>query len=297
MSLIEFPRNSLDSGEEKTLDELKAALELATEEELQQITQILFQPRFNPLDYWRTPQPLEIQSQNWEAWIDSLDKRFRYLAADGFTVLRGNTGSLPYRNILIQVCLYLKIPYSQQMSTTDIEAEIFLNLISNAWKKLPATEQQSLQRKVSNALAKAQPPAPLPVQIQHNPLKILLAGSGLVAINSLLKRWLLTHIARQFTLHFARYQMAKTALIKGGTLAVLQSKFALNAAKQGMTTTITRYGATRTALGLMGSVMWGWLIADLGWRAIATNYSRIVPIIFTLAQIRLTRGDYYCLAN
>jgi uncharacterized protein YaaW (UPF0174 family) len=278
------------------LDELRAVLQLATEEELQQITQILFQPRFNPLDYWRTPQPLEIQSQSWEAWIDSLDKRFRYLAADGFTVLRGNTEKLSYRKILIQVCLYLKIPYSQQMSTTDIEAEIFLNLVSNAWKKLPVIEQQSLQNKVSNALANAKPPSPLPIQIQHNPLKIILAGSSLVAVNSLLKKWLLKHIAQQFSLHFARYQMAKTALIEGGA-AVIQSKFALNAAKKGMTSTITRYGATRTVLGLMGSVMWAWLIADLGWKAIATNYSRIVPTIFALAQIRLTRGDYYCLAN
>lgn len=278
------------------MDELRAVLQLATEEELQQITQILFQPRFNPLDYWRTPQPLDIQSQSWEAWIDSLDKRFRYLAADGFTVLRGNTEKLSYRKILIQVCLYLKIPYSQQMSTTDIEAEIFLNLVSNAWKKLPYIEQQSLQKKVSNALANAKAPSPLPVQIQHNPLKIILAGSSLLAVNSLLKKWLLKHIAQQFSLHFARYQLAKTALIEGGA-AVIQSKFALNAAKQGMTTTITRYGATRTVLGLMGSVMWAWLIADLGWKAIATNYSRIVPTIFTLAQIRLTRGDYYCLAN
>jgi len=29
----------------------------------------------------------------------------------------------------------------------------------------------------------------------------------------------------------------------------------------------------------------------LGWKAIATNYGRIIPIIFTLAQIRLTRGE------
>ena len=278
------------------MDELKAALELATEEELQQITRVLFQPRFNPLDYWQTPQPLEIQSQNWDAWVDSLDKRFRYLAADGFTVLQGNTQNLPYRKILIQVCLYLKIPYSQQMSTTEIESEIFLNLVSNAWKKLPKTEKQSLQQKVSNALAQAKPPSPLPVQIQHNPLKILLAGSGLIAINSVLKKWLLQHIAKQFAIHFTSYQVAKTAIIKGGTLTVLQRKFALNAAQKGMTSSVARYGATRTVFSLMGSIMWGWLIADLGWRAIATNYSRIVPIIFTLAQIRLTRGDY-CFAN
>lgn len=278
------------------MDELKAALELATEEELQQITQILFQPRFNPLDYWQNPQPLEIQSQNWDAWIDSLDRRFRYLAADGFTVLRGNTNELPYRKILIQVCLYLKIPYSQQMSTTDIEAEIFLNLVSNAWKKLPLTEQKSLQAKISNALAERQPPTPLPLHIQHNPVKILMTRGSLIAVNSILKKWLLKHIAQQFAIHFARYQAAKTALVQGGTLTLLQSKFALNAAKKGMTTTVARYSATKTVLSLMGSVMWAWLIADLGWRAIATNYSRIVPTIFTLAQIRLTRGDY-CFAN
>ena len=275
------------------MDELKAALELATEDELQQITQILFQRRFNPLDYWQTPQPLEIQSQNWDVWIDSLDRRFRYLAADGFTVLRGETNQLSYRKILVQVCLYLKIPYSQQMSTTDIEAEIFLHLVSNAWKKLPVSEQQSLQRKVSNALTVNQPPAPLPLHIQHNPLKILMAGGGLIAVNSLVKKWLLQHIAKQFAIHFARYQAAKTALIKGGTITLLQSKFALNAAKKGMTGTVARYGAARTALSLMGSVMWGWLIADLGWRAIATNYTRIIPVIFTLAQIRLTRGYDY----
>ena len=277
------------------MDELRTALELATEEELQQITQILFQPRFNPLDYWQTPQPLEIQSQDWETWIDSLDRRFRYLAADGLTVLRRETEKLSYRSILIQVCLYLKIPYSQQMSTTDIESEIFLCLISNAWQKLPATEKSSLQQKVSNALATSKPPEPLPVQIQHNPIKILLTGSGLIAINSILKKWLLKHIAKQFALHFASYQAAKTA-IKGGTLTILQSKLALSTAKKGMATTVARYGATRTMLSLMSSVMWGWLIADLGWKAIATNYSRIVPIIFTLAQIRLTRGDY-CFAN
>jgi len=276
------------------LDELRSVLELATEEELQQITQILFQPRFNPLDYWQTPHPITIQSQNWTAWIDSVDQRFRYLAADGLTVLRGGSANLSYREILIEVCLYLKIPFSQQMDTTEIEAEIFLNLVSNAWKKLPIAEKNSLQLKVSKALAQEKSPAPLPVQIQHNPLNILVKGSSLIAVNSLVKTWLLRHIAQQFSIHFAKHQAAKAAIAKGGALAVVQSKFVLNTAKKGMATNLARYGATRTVLGLMSSVMWGWLIADLGWKAIATNYSRIVPIIFTLAQIRLTRGDYNC---
>ncbi|MGB5709526.1 MAG: hypothetical protein WBM44_01260, partial [Waterburya sp.] len=152
------------------MDELRAGLALATEEELQQITQILFHRRFNPLDYWQTPEPIAIQSQDLDLWLDSLDQRFRYLAADGMTVLRGRTQEVSYREILIKVCHYLKIPYSSRMNATDIEAEIFLHLVSKAWKKLPLQEQKSLQAQVGNSLATAHPPEALPVQLQHNPL-------------------------------------------------------------------------------------------------------------------------------
>lgn len=273
------------------MDELTEALELATEEELKQITQILFQPRFNPLDYWKTPEPLEIQSQDWQTWINSVDNRFRYLAADGLTVLRGTTKELSYRQILIQVCLFLKIPYSQQMATTDIEAEIFLYLAEKTWNRLPKKEKRSLQGKIIRSLSQSNPPEPLPLQMQNDPIKMLLKGSSIVAVNSILKSWLLKHFAKQFALHFATYQAAKTALIKGGTATAigLQSKFALQVAKKGMTVTAARYGAVRTVFSFMGPVMWGWFLADLGWKAISTNYTRIVPIIFTLAQIRLTR--------
>lgn len=280
------------------MDELKAALELATEEELQQITQILFRRRFNPLDYWQTPEPLYIQSQDWEAWIDSLDRRFRYLAADGITVLQRRTQELSYREILIQVCHYLKIPYSGKMSATDIEAEIFLHLANKAWQKLPVAEKKSLKARIGQSLVKANPPEALPVHLQHDPLKILLKGSSVVAVSSILKPWLLKHIARQFAIHFASYQAARTALIKGGTAAVtgLGNQLALQAAKRGMAVNAARYGVARGAFSLLGPIMWGYFVADLGWKAIATNHSRIIPIIFTLAQIRLTRGDYLALA-
>ncbi len=280
-------------GREVKLNELRAALELATEEELQQITQILFCRRFNPLDYWQTPDPIDIQSQDWHSWLDSLERRFRYLAADGITVLRGRTQEVSYRQIVIQVCRYLKIPYSQQMSTTDIEAEVFLHLIGQACQRLPAREQDSLRDKVVRSLAKSDLPEPLPVQLQHDPLKIFLKGSGIIAVSSLLKRWLLTHIAGQFALHYASYQAAKAALIRGGAAAAatLQNQLVLQTAKQGMVVTATRYGAAKTIFSLLGPAMWAYFIADLGWKAIATNYGRIIPIIFTLAQIRLTRGE------
>ena len=111
------------------LDELRSALELATEEELQQLTHILFGRKFNPIDYWQLPDPAAVQNQQWSGWLDSLEQRFRYLAADGMTVLRGKTQSFSYRQTLIQVCHYLKIPYANSMTTTDIESEIFLQLL------------------------------------------------------------------------------------------------------------------------------------------------------------------------
>ena len=281
------------------MDELTAGLALATEDELQQITQILFHRRFNPLDYLQTPEPLYVQSQEWDVWVDDLDRRVRYLAADGLTVLRGRTQEISYREILIKVCHYLKIPYSRRMTATDIEAEIFLYLVTKAWDKLPPQEQSSLQVQICRALAASTPPEPLPLGWQNNSVKILLKGTGILAASSILKSWLLKHIAKQFALHFATYQAAKTALIKGGTTAVagLGNQLALQAAKKGMAVNAARYGATRGIFSLLGPIVWSYFLADLGWKAIATNYSRVIPIVFTLAQIRLIRGDYLVISG
>ena len=281
------------------MDELTAGLALATEDELQQITQILFHRRFNPLDYLQTPEPLYVQSQEWDVWVDDLDRRVRYLAADGLTVLRGRTQEISYREILIKVCHYLKIPYSRRMTATDIEAEIFLYLVTKAWDKLPPQEQSSLQVQIYRALAASTPPEPLPLGWQNNSVKILLKGTGILAASSILKSWLLKHIAKQFALHFATYQAAKTALIKGGTTAVagLGNQLALQAAKKGMAVNAARYGATRGIFSLLGPIIWSYFLADLGWKAIATNYSRVIPIVFTLAQIRLIRGDYLVISG
>jgi len=270
------------------LDELRTALELATEEELQQITNILFCRRFNPLDYLRAPDAIAVQSQDWESWLDSVEDRFRYLAADGVTVLKGQTEKVSYRQILVRVCYFLKVSYSQKMPTTEIEAEIYLHLVNKAWKRLPPSEQKSLSTQIQKALADSHTPQPLPVHLQHNPLDIVLKGSSVIAINSILKPILLKHIAGQFALHFVRYQGAKTAVVQGGAIV---NQIALQTAKQGMTRAAARYGAVRTVLSLVGPALWGWFIADLGWKAIATDYGRIIPTIFALAQIRLTRED------
>jgi uncharacterized protein YaaW (UPF0174 family) len=279
--------------EGRTLDELRSALELATEEELMQLTDILFRRKFNPLDYMQTPDPIEVQSRDRRAWLDAIEDRFRFLAADGMTVLRGRSHEFTYRQALIQVCHYLKIPYSKQLTTTDIEAEIFLNLMGRAWKRLPASEKKSLTARVQRSLAQSNFSEPLPVQLQHDPMRILIKGGSALAVSSIIKPFLLQQMAQQFAIHFATYQVAKNTLVEGGTAAAaqFQNYVALQTARRGMALNAARYGATRSVFALLGPLLWGYFFADLGWRAIATNYGRIIPTIFALAQIRLTRTE------
>lgn len=280
------------------MDELRTVLELATEDELQDLTAILFSRKFNPLDYVHTPEPIEVQSQDRAAWLDALENRFRFLAADGMTVLRGRTGQVSYRQALTQVCKYLKIPYSSQLATVDLEAEVFLHLLGQVWKKLPEQEKQKLTVRVQRQLVKSDLKEPLPLLLQRDPLGLIFKGGSALAVTSLLQPLVLKQIARQFALHFATYQVAKQAAITGTEAATtqFQNYVVLQMARRGMTASAARYGAVRSIFALVGPMMWTWFFADLGWRAIATNYGRIIPTIFALAQIRLTRAECWELA-
>lgn len=276
-------------------DELRAALELATDEELQALTEILFRPKFNPLDYLYTPDPIDVQSQDRQVWLATLEERFRFLAADGVTVLRRKTGEISYRQILIQICRYLRIPYSSSFSTTELEAEIFLNLLERAWKKLPAAEKTALTRRVNQSLVQSHLVHQLPLPLQRDPIALLLKGGSALAVSTVLRSVLLQQIARQFALHFATYQVTKEATVKGGTAIATQIHHyvTLQMAKQGMAINAARYGTVRSLFAVLGPALWTLFLVDLGWRSIATNYSRVIPTVFTLAQIRLTRTECF----
>ncbi len=202
------------------MDELRAALELATDEELDGLTDLLFRPKFNPLDYLQQPEVTALRARDRDRWLDELEQRFRFLAADGMTVLQGKTDRVSYRMVLIQVCRYLKLPYLSVMSTTDLEAEIFLHLLNRSG------------------------------QLNSDSVGVALKGSASIAVSAVTRKGLTT------------------------------------AARQGL----LRYGAVRSAMAFVGPAMWTWFLADLGWRSISTNYGRIIPMVFAIAQIRLTRG-------
>ncbi len=282
-----------------TVDELRAALELATEDELVALTELLFRPKLNPMDYLCNPHPLAIQAQHRDTWLDTLEARFRYLAADGFTVLQGRSQQVSYRQVLIQVCHYLKVPYSDALDTHDLEAEIFLHVLETAWQRLPQRQQRALQKRVKQSIAETAEYQSLPLPLQQNPLSLLAKGSSALAVSAVIRPWLLQQIAKQFALQMARQQLAQQALAKGGLnlAGQIQHRVIGAMATRGMALNAARYGAVRSVFAVVGPMMWAWFLADLGWRAIATNHGRIVPAVFALAQIRLTRGDRYDLAQ
>ncbi|NJL84770.1 MAG: hypothetical protein HC886_00390 [Leptolyngbyaceae cyanobacterium SM1_1_3] len=274
------------------MNELRTALDLATDEELQSLDDILFRPKFNPMDYLLA-DPAGVQCSDRQAWGDRIEARFRFLAADGFTVLQGRSDRLSYRQILVQICRYLKVPFSPTLSTEDLEAELFLALLEKTWQRLPARQKQMLQGKTRQAIAQSRQFQQLPRSLQQDPLSLLIKGSSALAVSSLLRPWLLLQISQQFALHLTRHQLAKQALLKGGVAAATQwqNRTALQLATQGMTLNAARYGAIRGLFACLGPALWTYFVIDLGWRAIATNYGRIIPVVFTLAQIRLTRAE------
>lgn len=275
------------------MDELRSGLELATDDELAILTEILFRPRFNPVDYAVGMNPLDVQCQERHYWLTDIEQRFRFLAADGFTILRRETHLISYRIVLVQVCRYLRIPYSKSLSTIDLESEVFLHVLHRVWDTLPADQRVVMTQNVQQSLRRLAPVHTVPESVQRDPIRLMVKGSGAIMVGSVLRPWLLQQIARQFAVHAATYHAAQQTLARGGTAIAthLQSQVAARMAQRGMAISAARYGAARSLLAMIGPALWVWFFADLGWRAIAINYSRIIPVIFTLAQIRLLRDE------
>jgi uncharacterized protein YaaW (UPF0174 family) len=273
------------------MDELSDVLVLATDEELHQISDILFRRKFNPLDYLANPPIQELQSWDRDQLIAAIAKRFSFLAADGLTVLRRKTAAVSYRQVLEKVCQHLNIKYSKNQTIEAIESELFLNLISNSWKKLSPQERSNIDESMQVALTESDLQKSLPLDAQRNPMSLLVKGGSAIAVSTVIRSAVLTAIARQMAWHFASYQVGYEVLKAGGTAIAtrLNAYVSTYIAKRSLTVAATQYTAARTVFSVITPALWGLFFADLGWRAIATNYGRIIPAIFIIAQIRLLR--------
>ncbi len=273
---------------------------LANDDERHALIDLLFRPKFNPLDYVNTAAPEQIMRLSWEHQIEAIEERFRFLAADGVTVICGDSQLLSYRDILFQASDYLKLDVAalaspwgaSELTNAELEAEIFLCLIQRTWKKLPAGEQAELLQAIQKSLRPAQEKGALANTLKRDSLRLMLEGGSAVALSTLVRPLILKQLARQFSQHLARRQLAQLALKQGGSaITKLQSYAIAKLAGRGMAASAARYGAARTALGFLGPALWAWFAADLGWRTISTNYSRVIPAIYLLAQIRLSRAE------
>ena len=266
----------------KPVDDLRSALTLATDEELGDLAELLFEPKFNPLDYVMMPRPVQVQGYDRPRQITVIEQRFRFLAADGFTVLTGQSQRLEYRQILRQVCRHLRIPFTSDFQTIDLEAEILLVVLQKTCRNLSPQQYRDFNQHLQQALERSDLYAQLPETTRQEPLKILLAGGSILAIGSMLRSGFLRQLAQQWALQAAEWFVARQMLATGRGLLSLTGR--------GAAVNIASYSVIRSAFTLISPVLWGWLMLDLGWRSIAINYSRVIPFIFSIAQIRLTRS-------
>jgi uncharacterized protein YaaW (UPF0174 family) len=268
------------------MNELREVLAVASDEELHQIADILFRRAINPLDYFATPLVAEIVHHQRNDLIELLVQRFRFLAADGWSVLRRRTATVSYGDTLRRVIQFLKLRVPPGGTIAQLEAEIFLHLMHQSWNKLTPRERDALQAAVGEQDVQKN----LPSDWSSQPWRVLLGG-GAMAVSAA-QPAVMHLLARQVAWQLARLQVGEELLrIGGGAIAKkIQAQWTVNLAQQGLSRALARQAAARSVFAVLTPALWSLAIADLGWRAIATNYGRIIPVIFTVAQIRLLRS-------
>ncbi|XP_057417321.1 uncharacterized protein LOC130711638 isoform X2 [Lotus japonicus] len=292
-------------GNSRCDPELRSVLELATESELYEIERILFGPSYlSPLlksmtfTTTNTPEDLDrsmigLDLQLRQQFIAALESRFFFLAADARSTLRGWRPS--YRNVLLHLRKKLNIPCSTQLSTQDLELEIFLHLLH-----YNSTEESGnypglsdvctaldCQGSLQHGLSQWKMQSKVGVEDLRS---IFLKGGGIFTLAKIYQL-LARKLSGKVLVEAANYQVKKEIMKKGGQLAMinLESRTALLAAKQGFLGAASRYLGFRSMITLLGPVLWGTFLADLVIQMLGTDYSRILRTIYALAQIRAIR--------
>ncbi|XP_062111021.1 uncharacterized protein LOC133822635 isoform X2 [Humulus lupulus] len=301
LRLVECARASLSRTGQGAFDpELRLVLDLATDSELYELENILFGPSyFSPLLKSITKRTdvdyamIEEDLQEREHFIEALESRFLFLAADARSTLRGWRPS--YRNVLLAVRKELNIRCSNKLSTEDLEAEIFLHLLHD----FPSEELEAFPgllefSRTSNAegglelgLSRWKVQA---LSALKDVRSVVLKGGGIVTLAKILQL-LSKRLSGKVFAEAANYQIKREVIKKGGQLAAinLESRAAMLAAKQGLVGAASRYIGLRSMMTLLGPMLWGTFLADVVIQMLGTDYARILRAIYAFAQIRITR--------
>nr|XP_027191990.1 uncharacterized protein LOC101515255 isoform X2 [Cicer arietinum] len=234
--------NTNSSSSEIDFDpELRSVLELATESELCEIERILFGPSYlSPLLKSVTlttttledlePSMIEHDIQLRQQFIATLESRFFFLAADARSTLRGWRPS--YRNVLLHLRTKFNIPCSTQLSTQDLELEIFLHLLHyNSTQESGSTASDG-QGTLQHGLDQWKMQSKVGAQDFQS---IVLKGGGIFTFSKIYQL-LARKLSGKMVVEAANYQVKKELIKKGGQLVMinLESRAALLAAKQAL---------------------------------------------------------------
>lgn len=286
--------------------ELWEVLDLCSDEELETIYDVLFGASpFSPVvkSMVKEDEPPLLQLRGRTSIMHKIESRFRFLAADSTATMRGKRPS--YREALLLIRDRLEVQCSSNLTTPDLEAEIFLHVLQNCVEYVQAEGDPDPLAAAAVAYADGDGMSSVPSDTPRSnwterltaPFKFggrdllpsaVKLGSA-VTITAVMKRTA-AQLGRQLLGHHARYQAvakAATSTAAQGMLSQWQRQAALAAAQRGLTSATLRYSAVRGALSFIGPMMWAWLAFDLVRAAVGTDYARVVRAVYIMAQVRL----------
>ncbi|XP_062111022.1 uncharacterized protein LOC133822635 isoform X3 [Humulus lupulus] len=257
LRLVECARASLSRTGQGAFDpELRLVLDLATDSELYELENILFGPSyFSPLLKSITKRTdvdyamIEEDLQEREHFIEALESRFLFLAADARSTLSEELEAFPGL-----------LEFSR---TSNAEGGLELGL--SRWK----VQALSALKDVRSVVLKGGGIVTLAKILQL--LSKRLSGKVFAeAANYQIKREVIK-------------KGGQLAAIN------LESRAAMLAAKQGLVGAASRYIGLRSMMTLLGPMLWGTFLADVVIQMLGTDYARILRAIYAFAQIRITR--------
>ncbi|XP_042474168.1 uncharacterized protein LOC122056325 isoform X2 [Zingiber officinale] len=248
-------------GAEMFDPELRLVFELATDAELVELEHILFGPSFfSPLlksitrkqEFSFTMDDEYIEER--EDFIEHLESRFLYLAADARSTLRGWRPS--YKNILLNVKRKLGVRCSSKLSTEDLEVEIFLHLLSEySSEEIDPVSFPSLDRKLPS---------------NHGSLEVGISKWKVLALGAL--KGGAKELQNVFVKGCGMLTMARIFQLGGQLAAIkLEAKTAELIARQGLARAATRYAGIRSAMMLLGPIFLLQHVGDISGRRCHPN--------------------------
>ena len=215
------------------------------------------------------------------ALVARIDSRFRFLAADAGATLVGRRPS--YRETLLRLRDRLGLTSTPStLATADLEADILASLLGDA--STPTPSISPAVRAATAVVSGGRPGAPASAATDAAPT--LVAAAAAAALSSA-RSTLLRPLASAAIGQAAAHDTALAALVSAGGCA--RRAAAVRGAAKGAAAAAARHGAARAALAALSAASWALLAADMGRRAVGTDWARLTRAVVALASVRLVR--------